>query len=187
MGVSTPTANSMVKRLQEQGWVQYEKYKPLKLTPEGQREAALIIRRHRIAEMFLVEQMGLGWENVHDIAEELEHVDSDLFFDRMNEMLDYPEVDPHGSPIPDRNGKLKPNDDIPLSELEEGQRAQLCSIHQSTSEFLVLLNKKDIALGIEFHVLEKEPFDLSMKVSYEGHEAEILSHQVCERLCVKVV
>ena len=187
MGVSVPTANSMAKSLHELGWVKYEKYKPLQLTTQGRKEAALIIRKHRITEKFLFEKMGLGWEHVHDIAEEIEHIDSDIFFERMDEMLDYPKVDPHGSPIPDENGNLKLLRGMPLSTLAAGQKAKLCSIYNSSSEFLIFLNKKEISLGTEFDILEKEPFDESITVAYSGHQAETLSKLVCERLYVKTV
>ena len=186
MGVSVPTANSMVKSLHELGWVKYQKYKPLQITEQGRKEAALIIRKHRIAEKFLVENMNLGWEHVHDIAEEMEHINSDILFDRMDEMLDYPTVDPHGSPIPDENGNLKPVRAMPLSTFAAGQKVKLCSIYDSSSEFLVFLNKKEITLGTEFDILEKEPFDESVTVTYAGHQAETFSKLIGERLCVKI-
>lgn len=187
LGVSIPTVNSMAKRLQDFGWIKYEKYKPLKLTEEGRKTAALIIRRHRITEMFLVEKMEIGWEYVHDIAEEMEHINSDLLFKRMDEMLGHPETDPHGTPIPDRNGNLPVADYIPMADLEPGQKAKLCSIHKSSSEFLVFLNKKEISLKTEFQILNKEPFDQSMEVSYVGHKSEVFSQQICERLYVKKI
>jgi DtxR family Mn-dependent transcriptional regulator len=104
--VSMPTANSMVKNLHEQGLVHYEKYKPLSLTLKGKKEAALIIRKHRLTEMYLVEKMGFGWEKVHEIAEQIEHIKSTAFFDRMDELLGHPTIDPHGSPIPDKHGRV---------------------------------------------------------------------------------
>src|SRR5689334_5455479 len=104
--IKMPTVNSMIKKLSEKKLVHYESYKPLRLTDKGRKEAGLIIRKHRLTEMFLVEKMHLGWEHVHDIAEQIEHIQSALFFDKMDELLGYPKVDPHGSPIPDKNGKL---------------------------------------------------------------------------------
>lgn len=103
--VSMPTANSMVKSLQKSDWVIYEKYKPVTLTPKGQKEAALIIRKHRLTEMFLVKKMGFGWEEVHEVAEQIEHIHAPKFFERMDEMLGYPTMDPHGSPIPDNQAE----------------------------------------------------------------------------------
>ena len=104
--VSKPTVNSMVKTLNQEGYVTYEKYKPLKLEDKGRKAGALIIRKHRLTEMFLVEQMGFGWEDVHEIAEQIEHIKSSAFFDRMDQIMDYPKVDPHGSPIPDKSGNI---------------------------------------------------------------------------------
>src|ERR1051325_10210399 len=107
LGIKMPTVNSMVKKLSEKGLVYYESYRPLRLTDKGRTEAALIIRKHRLTEMFLVEKMGFGWEEVHAIAEQIEHIHSAAFFEKMDELLGYPKFDPHGSPIPDKNGKME--------------------------------------------------------------------------------
>jgi DtxR family Mn-dependent transcriptional regulator len=186
MGISIPTVNSMAKSLHDLGWIRYEKYKPLQLTPEGKKVAAMVLRKHRITEIFLVEKLGIGWEHVHEIAEEMEHINSELLFDRMNEMLGNPTNDPHGSPIPNKDGFVQTTQHIPLSSLMPGQKAKLYSIHNSTHDFLIFLNKKGISLGMEFNILEKEPFDQSMRVNYSGHETEILSYNVCERLYVEI-
>jgi len=106
LGVSMPTVNDMVKKLQAKGWVVYTKYKPLQFTEAGTRQAAMIIRKHRLAEMFLSQVMGFGWEEVHDMAEEMEHLKLEQFFDRMDELLGFPTVDPHGSPIPNKEGRI---------------------------------------------------------------------------------
>jgi len=97
--VSKPTANDMVKKLKVEGIVHSEKYKPIKITEQGKKAAAKIIRKHRLSEIFLLQIMNFGWEEVHDIAEELEHIKIDKFFDRMDELLGFPTTDPHGSPI----------------------------------------------------------------------------------------
>src|SRR5690606_35784436 len=106
LDIKMPTVNSMMKRLAEKGLVLYESYKPLKLTEKGRKEAALIIRKHRLIEMYLVEKMGFGWEEVHDIAEQIEPIQSPAFFPKMDALLGYPKVDPHGSPIPVVNGQV---------------------------------------------------------------------------------
>ncbi|MEZ4994575.1 MAG: metal-dependent transcriptional regulator [Saprospiraceae bacterium] len=105
LAVSKPTAN-MIKNLEEHGWVIYRKYQPVELTEAGRKMAALIIRKHRLTEMFLHEVMGFGWEEVHEIAEQIEHIHSEKLFTRMDEMLNYPASDPHGSPIPDKQGNI---------------------------------------------------------------------------------
>ena len=108
--VSKPTANEMIKKLQKEGIVISKKYKPIKITEKGKQSAAEIIRKHRLSEMFLLQVMKFGWEEVHEIAEDLEHIKTDKFFDRMDELMGFPKTDPHGSPIPDKNGNFnKPN------------------------------------------------------------------------------
>lgn len=185
--VSMPTANSMVKSLQKSDWVIYEKYKPVTLTPKGQKVAALIIRKHRLTEMFLVKKMGFGWEEVHEIAEQVEHIHAPKFFECMDEMLGHPTIDPHGSPIPDNQGRMKEFSHTPLSTCKPGQSVQLTALTNSSTEFLEFLNSRKLALGIELKVLSKEPYDLSLVVSYTDHPQETLSEKVSERLLVRVL
>ncbi len=184
--VSMPTANSMVKNLQKRGLVQYEKYKPVKLTAVGKKEAALIIRKHRLTEMFLVNKMGFGWEEVHEIAEQVEHIHSPKLFERMDEMMGFPTVDPHGSPIPDKQGRIQNLQLKSLIEANPGQEAVLSALADSSTEFLQYLNSRDLKLGTELKILSKEPFDQSMIVSYGSVEKETLSQKVCEKLLVKI-
>ncbi len=187
MGVSAPTVNSMVKKLKKEGWVAYEKYQPIQLTEEGRKTAALIIRKHRLTEMFLAEKMGFGWEEVHDIAEQMEHINSEALFDRMDDLLGHPTADPHGSPIPDKSGKVASEDYIKLSKAEEGDRVVLRALAHSSTDFLVFLNDKKLELGVEIEVLRVEPFDKSMTVSYGDFPSTMLSNLVCEQLLVEVV
>ncbi len=185
MEVRIPTANSMVKRLQENGWVVYEKYKPLEITAEGRKAAALIIRKHRIAEMFLVEKMGFGWEEVHNIAEEIEHVNSEAFFDKMDEMLGFPTLDPHGSPIPDKDGFTKANNFIPLSDVEAGKEVILSALKHDSHDFLKHLNEIQLELGLKLKVLSTTEFDGSSTIQYRGSDERTLSKMVTEKLLVR--
>ena len=185
MDVSSPTANSMVKKLREKGWLIYEKYKPLRLTEEGKKMAALVIRKHRITEMFLVEKMGFGWEEVHDIAEEIEHVQSEVLFERMYEMLGRPATDPHGSPIPDKSGHTNWPAYLRLSEAEAGRKYTVRAIDRSPTELLLYLNRKEISLGTSLEVTKKEPFDNSLMVSYKNFHSVSLSKAVCDQLLVE--
>lgn len=187
MGVSIPTVNSMVKRLQEEKWVVYEKYKPLKITSKGKKQAALIIRKHRLTEMFLEQFMGFGWDEVHDIAEEIEHIKIDDFFDRMDKLLGYPSVDPHGSPIPDKDGNVVQKEYIKLSEALAGENYRICALKDSSKEFLQYLNRQEIKLGTTVEIVRIEPFDKSMKVVYGNSTAVVLSSDVCSRLMVENV
>jgi len=126
--IKMPTVTSMMKKLSKKKLVHYESYKPLRLTEKGKKEAAIIIRKHRLTEIFLVEQMGFGWEDVHPIAEQVEHIQSPLFFEKMDELLGYPKLDPHGSPIPDKNGKMLWKEYKKLSECKTGDTIKLAAV-----------------------------------------------------------
>lgn len=185
--VSTPTVSDMVKKLHKSGLLHYEKYKPLHLSAEGLRTAALIVRKHRLAEIFLAQIMGFGWEEVHDIAEELEHIKSVALFDRMDELLGYPTVDPHGSPIPDKDGNIRTVSFIALSEASAGSTVVLRGLKDSSKEFLLFLNRKQIQLGTHLSIKAIETYDGSMYISYPAGGKQQLSHQVCNNLLVEVI
>ena len=187
LGVSKPTVNSMVKTLNQEGWLKYEKYKPLKLTEKGRMAAALIIRKHRLTEMFLVEKMGFGWEEVHEIAEQIEHIKAPAFFDRMDKLMDFPKVDPHGSPIPDKEGNIIDHNYKKLSECQVGDQVRLVALNHSSKEFLEFLDSRNIFLKLELEIRSIEKFDHSMLVGYHQHPSETLSQKVCERLLVEKV
>ena len=184
LNIKMPSVNSMIKKFADKKWVKYESYKPIKLTESGKKEASLIVRKHRLTEMFLVEKMGFGWENVHEIAEQLEHIHSEVFFDKMDEILNYPKVDPHGEPIPDKDGNVIQPDFKKLSKCQENEIVELASVTTSSEEFLSFLNKRNLSLGTEIKVLQREDFDQSMKVFYNNQE-ENFSKTVCDRLLVK--
>lgn len=182
LGIKMPTASVMMKKLAQKGFVHYESYKPIRLTPEGKKEAGLIVRKHRLTEMFLVEKMGFGWEEVHEIAEQVEHVRSPAFFEKMNELLGQPSIDPHGSPIPDREGNLQGRKYDKLSSCKEGESFVLQAISESEDEFLAYLNKRRLKLGVRIEVVSVESFDGSMLVNYGQSSEETLSATVTERL-----
>ena len=185
MGVSAPTITDMVKKLEAAGWVNYKKYKPICLTSEGLRYAATIIRKHRLSEIFLTQIMGFGWEEVHDIAEEMEHLKSVSFFTRMDELLDFPNQDPHGSPIPDVNGHVSDHAYQLLSQVEVGVQVKIMAIRESSAEFLQFLNKKNIRLKTHLTLVSRESFDQSVVISYNGEETLMISEAVSRRLYVK--
>ena len=182
--IKMPTVNSMVKRLAEKGFVIYESYKPIKLTAIGTKEAALIIRKHRLTEMYLVQKMGFGWQEVHSIAEQIEHIQSDPLFAKMDELLNYPKFDPHGSPIPDLEGKIQPKDYCRLAECKIGQTVTIKAVSPSSEELLEFLNGRNLALGTVITIKSIEEFDKSMVVSYAGRTADMLSYTVCEKLLI---
>lgn len=181
--VSKASANSMVNTLRDKGLVNYEKYKPLSLSSEGRKTAALIIRKHRLTEMYLVEKMGFGWEEVHDIAEQIEHIQSPDLFDRMDDLLGHPTEDPHGSPIPDKEGFFPEQTSKRLSSCLEGERVKLVALAHSSKRFLEYLNEKKLSLGTEIRVIKKESFDGSMTVDFNGENAHF-SSVVAEKLLV---
>lgn len=185
LGIKMPTVTSMMKKLAAKKLVNYESYKPLRLTEKGKREAGLIIRKHRLTEMFLVSQMGFGWEEVHEIAEQIEHIHSPAFFEKMDQLLGYPTIDPHGSPIPDKTGKLVWKEYKKLSDCTAGETVILSAVIHTTSDFLKFLNTRELRLGIKIKVRSVEPFDKSMLVSYGKRLNDTLSHTVCERLLVE--
>lgn len=184
LGVSKPTTNSMVKKLHEQGLVKYERYQPLRLTAAGRKAAALIIRKHRLTEMFLVEKMGFGWEEVHGIAEQVEHVKSAAFFDRMDELMGHPHLDPHGSPIPDREGKVQHLNYERLSKRSVGERVTLMALAESSTELLEFLTRRGLSLGVELEIVSKEDFDGSMTIQV-GAEMQVLTATVSDCLLVE--
>ncbi|MFD2034591.1 iron dependent repressor, metal binding and dimerization domain protein [Belliella marina] len=185
LGIKMPSVTSMMKKLSAKELVAYESYKPVRLTEKGKKEAALIVRKHRLTEMYLVEKMGFGWEEVHDIAEQIEHINSPLFFDKLDKLLGYPNYDPHGSPIPDKDGKMVLREYRKLSDCKKGDKVKISAVINTTEEFLKFLNGKGIYLGLEAEIESIEPFDNSMVISLGGKTPEMLSNVVCERLLVE--
>lgn len=185
LGIKMPTVNSMMKKLADKKLVQYESYKPLRLTEKGKKEAGLIIRKHRLTEMFLVQQMGFGWEEVHEIAEQIEHLQSPAFFEKMDALLGYPKTDPHGSPIPDKTGKMEWIKYEKLSSCKAGDTVKLAAVIHTTDDFLKFLNQRSLQLGLKLKIKRVEKFDGSIEVSYSKKTGEVLSHTVCDRLLVE--
>ena len=184
LDVKMPSVNNMMKKFADRNWVVYESYKPLKITDSGKKQAALIVRKHRLTEMFLVEKMNFGWENVHEIAEQLEHIHSETFFDKMDEILNYPKFDPHGEPIPDKEGNIIAQDLKKLSECSIGQKVIFTAVTITDDDFLTFLNIKNLELGKEIEILEIEKFDKSMTVKISD-TSTILSKIVCDKILVK--
>ena len=185
LNVKMPSVNNMMKKFAQKNWVIYETYKPIKITKEGQKEAALIVRKHRLTEMFLVEKMNIGWENVHEIAEQLEHVHSELFFDKMDEILQHPKFDPHGEPIPDKEGNIIALDLQKLSNCKIGEVVIFSAVTVSDDDFLMHLNSKALELGAKIEISEIEKYDQSMTILKEDGSKTTLSKMVCDKILVK--
>ena len=187
LNVSKPTAYEMIKKLQQEGIVISKKYKPIKITEKGKQSAAEIIRKHRLSEMFLLQVMKFGWEEVHEIAEDLEHIKTDKFFDRMDELMGFPKTDPHGSPIPDKNGNFNKPNYKRLSQMPVNTSVVVKALRDSSTDFLLFLNNKSIKLGTTITINEIESFDGSLTVSYLEHSKIVLSTSICDRILVEQV
>ena len=184
LGVKLPTINSMIKKLSTKKIVAYAPYRGIRLTEKGRKQALSIIRKHRLAELFLVEVMGLGWEEVHDIAEQLEHVNSDRFYDRIDELLGYPKSDPHGEPIPDINGKVHARDRVALTSIDTGASVKIAAVADDEKSFLDHLNSKGLQIGDNVTIRRRENFDGSMAIMHKKKEI-MLSQRVAERILVE--
>ena len=179
------SVTDMLKKLKEQKLLNYERYKGFKLTGEGRRAAVQIIRKHRLWEYFLVKKLQFGWDEVHEIAEELEHISSRELIDRLDAFLGFPESDPHGDPIPDSQGRLQVRRQLSLSELPPGKVAQVSRISSQTSEMLELLQYNHIRLGTRLEIRKKFPFDNSLGVKVRNRPPITLSAQVAKNVLVK--
>ena len=184
LNVKMPSVNNMMKKFAEKGWVIYETYKPLIVTEKGRREAALVVRKHRLTEMFLVKKMNFGWENVHEIAEQLEHVHSTIFFDKMDEILDYPKFDPHGEPIPDKDGNIIAQNLQKLSNCEPGEIVIFASVTLSDDAFLNYLTERNLLLDKKIKIIKIESFDKSITIEVDKKQ-EVLSRKATEKILVK--
>ncbi len=184
LDIKMPTVNSMVKKLAAKGLLIYEKYRPLSLTEAGRLEAGVIIRKHRLVEMFLVEKMGFQWDEVHEIAEQIEHIDSTIFFDRINDLLHSPKFDPHGSPIPDQEGRIANTAYMKLSDGKIDKDYIFTSVAISQSSFLKQINRHGLKLGDRLKINEILDFDKSIVVTINNQNIENLSGMVAGNILV---
>ena len=179
------SVTDMIQKLSDKGLVDYRKYKGATLSKEGKKVAAIIIRKHRLWEVFLVEKLNFQWDEVHPIAEQLEHIQSDELINRLDALLDHPDYDPHGDPIPDKNGVIKTADKKILSELTKGQGGILVGVRETSSEFLHYLDKRDISIGTRIKVLGREFFDGSMVLQVR-EEQFFISKKIAENLYIQI-
>ena len=176
LNISSAAVTDMLRKLSNEGYVEYKRYKGTKLTKSGEDYARNMVRRHRIWELFLHQVVGLPWDKVHNEAHNLEHSASDELINKMEEMLDYPEYDPHGDPIPDKNGKLpKGNSGVPLSTINPGKKVKVNRVHDFDSSFLQYVSKIGIELNKEITVVEAMEFDHSLLVEIDKKETSISS------------
>jgi DtxR family Mn-dependent transcriptional regulator len=178
------SVTDMLKKLSDKELVAYQKYQGVTLTENGFLSAKMIVRKHRLWEVFLVEKLGFAWDEVHEIAEELEHIKSEALIDKLDEFLGFPDFDPHGDPIPNRNGVIKKITKLLLSEADLNKEYQCVGVKDSSSEFLKYLDKQKIALGSLLIVKEKESFDDTLTVEINSKEFT-LSNKIANNLYVQ--
>ncbi|WP_439153213.1 metal-dependent transcriptional regulator [Winogradskyella sp.] len=178
------SVTDMVKKLADKDLVNHIKYQGVSLTKTGLILAANIVRKHRLWEVFLVDKLNFSWDEVHDVAEQLEHIKSPKLIDELDVFLDFPTHDPHGDPIPDKDGNISKSDKVKLSKVRANTKCTCVGVDDSSTEFLKYLDKNQIALGTEIKVKAKEPFDESMTISINGIELNI-SKTVSNNLFVK--
>lgn len=164
MQTKASSVTDMVKKLDEKELVDYVKYQGVSLTEKGRLAATSVIRKHRLWEVFLVNELNFSWDEVHEVAEQLEHIKSEKLTNELDAFLDFPTHDPHGDPIPDKDGNIKATEKVLLSQLEEGQIGICVGVNDSSTDFLKYLDKQNIALGTEIKVVSKEAFDESMTI-----------------------
>ena len=178
------SVTDMVQRLADKKVLTYKKYKGAKLTEKGKQLAVEIIRKHRLWETFLVEKLDFNWDEVHDIAEQLEHIRSEELINRLDSFLEYPKTDPHGDPIPDKEGNFNKTQKKLLSQMKIGEEGICVGVKDSDTSFLQYLNKKNIAIGTKISILARESFDNSLQIDVGGDKF-FISKGVSENLYIK--
>lgn len=178
------SVTDMVKKLAEKELVFYKKYQGVTLTKSGEKTAANVIRKHRLWEVLLVEKFNFNWDEVHDVAEQLEHIHSEKLINELDAFLGHPKHDPHGDPIPDKDGNINFLEKELLSTIDIAKTAVCVGVKDTSSDFLRYLDKQGIALGKEITIIEKEAFDNSMRITISGHEFTI-SQQISNNIYVK--
>ena len=186
METKASSVTDMLKKLSEKDLVHYKKYQGVSLTEKGKLIAKMIVRKHRLWEVFLVDKLDFSWDEVHDIAEQLEHIKSEQLINRLDDFLGNPTEDPHGDPIPDANGQIVKTEKQLLSELLENQNGICVGVKDTSSEFLKYLDKQGISLGSKIEIMGKESFDLSLKIRLNSRELTI-SNKIASNLFVKLV
>lgn len=179
------SVTDMLKKLKNQKLLLYEKYRGFKLNNEGKKVALQIIRKHRLWEYFLVEKLHFGWDEVHEIAEELEHISSKKLIERLDEFLGFPKADPHGDPIPDSQGRLAAKQHINLTNLPVNVLAEVTSIGDQSHEMLELLKHKQIAIGVKLEVKKRFSYDNSLELKIKNQPSITISEHVAKNVFVR--
>jgi DtxR family Mn-dependent transcriptional regulator len=185
INTAAATVTDMLKKLADKKLIKYKKYKGVSLTKSGLIVAGKIVRKHRLWETFLVNKLNFGWDEVHDLAEQLEHIKSDELIDRIDKFLGFPKYDPHGDCIPDKNGNMPTITTKPLLSCDTNTTYQLVGVSQQSTAFLQMLDKLKIKIGCKIKVTDKHSFDGSMQVKVDNQNAINISELVAKNLIVK--
>jgi DtxR family Mn-dependent transcriptional regulator len=184
LGVKCATANDMLKRLKEKKLIDYEKYGKISLTNTGKKNAIKVVRKHRLWETFLYEKLDFSWDEVHEVAEQLEHIQSEKLLEQLDKFLGFPKFDPHGDPIPDTNGKMSALKAMPLSDGVINKKYKLVGVCNHSSAFLQFLDKTGLSINNSIEVKEIQAFDKSINVVINNKAQTILSNEVTQNLLV---
>lgn len=187
LATKAASVTDMLKKLKTKKLLHYERYQGFRLSPEGKKIALSIIRKHRLWEYFLVEKLKMGWDEVHEIAEELEHINSAVLIEKLDVFLEHPKFDPHGDPIPDIHGKMASNRQINLIDLELNTPAEVCAVGSQSTELLELLRHRNIGIGTTIEIKKKFSFDHSLEIKISSKPAFTISQQLAQTLFVKVL
>ena len=180
------SVTDMLKKLAKKDLVVYKKYQGVYLTEQGRLSALGVIRKHRLWECFLVQKLQFNWDEVHDIAEQLEHVKSEALINKLDAFLKFPKLDPHGDPIPDAHGRTILNKTISINDMKIGSAGIFVGVKDSSASFLQYLNKKNLALGDRIKVIDIEPYDSSYHIETKTHRL-VITNSVAENLYLKNV
>ena len=187
LDIQPASVTGMIKRLDDEGFVEHVPYRGVRLTEAGSREALRIIRRHRVLETYLTNRLGYSWDDVHYEAERLEHAASDELIDRMAAALEDPSHDPHGAPIPTRAGEIAPTDFVPLADAPEGVALEIKAVQDEDSELLRSMESLGLRPGALITIVSRTPLYGPLSVTVEGDEVtgEIIAHELAERIFVR--
>ena len=184
IGTSAASVSDMLKKLKEKELIKYKKYNGVYLSKKGVKIAVNILRKHRLWETFLVNKLGFSWGEVHDVAEQLEHIKSSELIDKLDSFLEYPKFDPHGEPIPTKNGTIPNTNTTPLNELSKNSKGIVMGVTLDEKTFLEYLTKLNIGIGTEIEVTDIIIFDQSLNIKIENTEQHISNH-VAKHLLIK--
>ena len=181
------SVTDMLKKLTQKSLLEYEPYQGVRLGKEGKKQALTIVRKHRLWEFFLVDKLQFGWDEVHDVAEELEHISSKKLVDKLDAYLGFPKFDPHGDPIPDSNGIMATIRQFNLIDVKPKVLVEVCSVGNQSAELLELLRHKNIGIGTELQIVRKFEFDHSVEISVKNKPSITISQQLAQALFVKLI